>query len=400
MRGTAAPRPKRKSGAIRLVWNALPIDGRGLVAPADRDARYLIAFATNRRLARIPGVLRPAIVWALRLLWCLKATWLVAYASRKFGFPLRVAARCLLDAWFYGMRPKDSFAWRQGRSTLPPLSTQAFWKIALVVGTARQREILADKLATAAVLHRISVVTPKLLSVIPAGTQAPVLPDGIALFVKPSKGRRGINSFAVKRLAAGQYWIDGASHDAAYVSVRLRAAASGNAVLVQPLLTGVPELADLHTPAGSPPTLRIVTVCEKGGLPYVHAAYLLIAVPGESSHHPLRDALRAPIEIKSGRLLAAHWFGAPAERFEWSPWHYAAIAGRSLPGFSAAADAAVSAASAFPGLPLIGWDVILTGDGPVVLEGNVANDLLLIKIGEEGAPDAPQLLPLLRRWTA
>ena len=62
--------------------------------------------------------------------------------------------------------------------------------------------------------------------------------------------------------------------------------------------------------------------------------------------------------------------------------------------------AAVTAARAFPGLPLIGWDVILTSDGPVILEGNSANDLLFLTWMEEGAPDAKPLLPLLRRWSA
>jgi hypothetical protein len=51
-------------------------------------------------------------------------------------------------------------------------------------------------------------------------------------------------------------------------------------------------------------------------------------------------------------------------------------------------------------LPLIGWDVILTSDGPVVLEGNSANDMLVVTWTEEGAPDAAPLLPLLRRWSA
>jgi hypothetical protein len=348
----------------------------------------------------MPRAIRPAVVGALRLLWCLKAVWSVARASRKFGFGPRESLRQYVDACLYGMRPKDSYGWRQSTSALPPLSTQAFWKIALAVGVAEQRSILIDKLATADALQRLSVATPKLLAVIPAGTVEPELPDATDMFVKPNSGRRGINSFSISRLAPDAYWMDGARRDEAYVTARLRAAAANDALLVQHRLTGVPELADLGTSEGAPPVLRMITVCEPGGEPYLHGALLAIRVPGELPSHPLRDLLRVPISIATGCLLAGYWLGAPQMRFDRSPWHQAQIAGRLLPGFQTAAAAVVKAARALPGLPLVGWDVILTSDGPFVLEGNSANDLLFLKWMEEGAPDAPLLLPLFRRWSA
>lgn len=281
---------------------------------------------------------------------------------------------------------------------LPPLSAQAFWKVALVVGDPKQRLILVDKLATAAALKKLSVATPKLLAVIPAGTIAPDLPDADDMFVKPRRGRRGLDSFSVSRLAPEAYWIDGARRDVEYAKTRLQAAAAKDDLLVQQRLIGEPALADLGSSEGAPPVVRIMTACEPGGQPYLHAAWLTIHVPGESGH-ALRDAIRAPIAIATGRALAGYWMGASQERFDRSPWHGAQIAGRSIPRFHEAAAAAVTAARALPGLPLIGWDVILTSEGPVILEGNSANDLVVVMWAEEGAPYSPPLLPLLRRWS-
>lgn len=390
----------RHISGLRRLWRALPIDGRGLLAPADPNVRDLIAFATDHRLSRVPRAIRPSVVWALRLLWCLKAVLSVMGASRRFGFGINDSIRQYIDACLYGLRPKDSYSWRQSMSALPPLSTQAFWKIALAVGVPEQRPILVDKLATAAALAKQFVATPRLLAIVPAGTIAPELPDASDMFVKPRGGRRSLNSFGISRLAPEVYWLDGARRDKAYVTARLRAAAAGDTLLVQQRLTGIPELADLDSSTGAPPVLRIMTACEPGGEPYLHAACLAIGVPGENPSHPLRDALRVPISIATGRLLAGFWLGEPQTRFRLSPWHKAQIRGRTLPGFHAAAVAAVKAARAFPGLPLIGWDVILTRDGPVILEGNSASDLLVVTWMEEGAPDAAPLLALFRRWSA
>ena len=257
-----------------------------------------------------------------------------------------------------------------------PLSNQAFWIIQSAIGDSRQRVRLDDKLATAAAIKPFAVPMPRQLAVIEAGTVAPELPDAVEMFVKPRSGRRGRNAFSIVRLEPGAYRVDGARRDEVYVVARLRNAAADDDLLVQQCLTGVPDIADLGTAEGAPPVLRIVTAREPDGQPFAHSGWMAIRVPGEVPTHPLRDALRAPISMATGSLLPAYWLGAPRMRFERSPWHQAQIAGRVLPGFCAAADAAVTAARAFPGVPIIGWDVILTNDGPVVLEGNSGTDLL------------------------
>lgn len=383
---------------FRRLWHALPIDGRGILAPSEPDARYLIALATNRRLASVPPIIRAIAVWISRMLWCVRAATLAASGSRKFGFSFRETLGQYVDACLYGLHPKDAFAWRRSMSALPPLSTQALWKIAVALAPSGARAVLADKLATAAALQNLPVTMPKLLAVIEAGTVAPSLPDCDRFFVKPRFGRRGRNAFSVTRRGVGTYWMEGALRDAQDVVTKLRTAAAREPLLVQQRVEGIPELADLGSPEGASPVLRIMTACEPGGEPYLHGALLSMPVAGEVSSHPLRSMLRAPVAIADGRLLAGFWLGAPGTRYKWSPWHEAQVEGRLLPGFQAAVSAAINAASAFRDLPFIGWDIILSPSGPVVLEGNCAVNLLVLTWMDEGAPDAKPLLKLMRSW--
>jgi hypothetical protein len=389
---------RQQAGVVRRFWDALPIDGSGFVGPADPDARRLIAIATHRRLRMVPRGLRPVVVAAARLLWCVKAASTVHRAACRFGFGAGESLRQYRDACLFGLRPKDAFAWRRTTALRRPLSTQAFWIIQSTIGDPTQRARLDDKLATAAAIKPFPVQMPRQLAVIAAGTVAPVLPDATRIFVKPRSGRRSQNAFSIVRLDTGAYRVDGARRDEAYVAARLRNAAANDDLLVQQCLSGVSEIADLGTADGAPPVIRIMTAREPDGQPFAHSGWMTIRVPGEASGHPLRDALRMPIAIETGSLLAGYWLGAPRLRFDRSPWHQAPIAGRVLPGFREAADAAVTAAQAFPGVPIIGWDVILTDDGPVVLEGNSGTDLLVVTWAAEGAPDAVPLMQLLLQW--
>lgn len=360
--------------ALRRFWNALPIDGAGFVAPADPDARWLIRYATRLRLRAVPRPLLWLVVLAARLLLCVKAA---GWARRSGGF------RVWADACLYGLLPRDSVMWRGPLGAPPrPMSPGALALAMSAMGNAGQRRLLTDKRATAALLERHGVAVPALLAVIPKGTADPVLPETGDLFVKPQGGSRGRDAFRI-------------SGDRAPFAARLERAAATDALLVQPCLNAAPELADLATD-GVPPVLRLIMARAPGGAAFLHSALFSIRVPGE--RHPLRALLRAPVSVADGRLLAGFWLGEPEARYDRSPWHDAPVAGRVLPDFDAAVSAALAASEAFDGLPSIGWDVVLSDSGPVILEGNAHTDWLYIQRVAEGAPDAPPLLPLLRGW--
>ena len=373
------------NGALRQFWDALPITGAGLIGPADPGVRRLLRDAAFDRIHKAPGALRPVVLLAANLLWCVKAVLLTRRAAKALGFGAREAIRQYADVALLGQLPKDSHLWRHMLGgPRRPLSSNAFAKIQASVGDAAEREVLTDKLATAERLVAAGVPVPVLLAVLPRGAD-PVLPDGRDLFVKPRRGARSRHAFA----ATG----------APDVTRRLRAALAEDELLVQQRIAVAPELADLATD-GVPPVLRLVTVREPGGEPFLHSALFSIRVPGERPQHVMRALLRVPVSVADGRLSPGYWPGAPESRYAESPWHKAPIADRALPGFDQAVRAALAAHGAFGGLAMVGWDVILSDAGPVVIEGNGHTDWLWLTAIAEGAPNAVSLLALHARWAA
>ena len=61
---------------------------------------------------------------------------------------------------------------------------------------------------------------------------------------------------------------------------------------------------------------------------------------------------------------------------------------------------ALQAMVLLPGLPLVNWDLMLTPEGPVILEGNTCGDWILTNLSALQEMDTARLEPLLRRWAA
>jgi hypothetical protein len=385
-------------GALRRFWDALPIDGRGFVPPGDPDARWLIRFTTRRRFAAVPALLLPLVIVPARLIWCVKAAVRMRRGARGLGIGFGESLRMLGDACLYGLHPRGSRLWRGPLGAVPrPLSSFAVSKFMSELGDPEQRRLLVDKQAVASMLEARGIATPRLLAVIPKGASAPELPDAPDMFVKPQSGSHGRDAFRVVRVAPDRWRIGDAIHDRAQLTKRLARTAARDALLVQQCLRSAPELEDLAM-EGMPPFLRIVIAREPGGEPFLHSVLFSIRVPGEAGSDPLRSLMRVAVSLPEGRLLPAYWLGQPDARYEKAPWGDVPIAGRQLPGFDAAVSAALAATEPLDRLPHVGWDVILSDSGPVILEGDTHTDWLLISLAAQGAPDAVPWLPLLRRW--
>ena len=67
--------------------------------------------------------------------------------------------------------------------------------------------------------------------------------------------------------------------------------------------------------------------------------------------------------------------------------------------FDRAVEMVVRAMTLVPGLPLVSWDLIVTGSGPVILEGNTCGDWILTNLSVVQGMETIPLVPLLRRWT-
>ncbi|ATE67039.1 hypothetical protein COO09_05330 [Rhizorhabdus dicambivorans] len=159
----------------------------------------------------------------------------------------------------------------------------------------------------------------------------------------------------------------GSIADAPTLMARLRGIR--HPTIVQPLIRVHPELADIAL--GALPTVRIVSILDEAGRPeVVSATFRCASDPRARVDNMKAGGLIVPVDLTDGRLGLA-CFGYGGHDHDIHPATGAPIAGRTLPGWAEAITLVTGAhCAAFADYALIGWDVALTGQGPVLIEGN------------------------------
>jgi hypothetical protein len=142
------------------------------------------------------------------------------------------------------------------------------------------------------------------------------------------------------------------------------------AVILQPALDNHPAMRGL-TPGGLA-TVRIVTLWWLDGRTEALAAALRMPVGDAIADNFHLGGLGAPVDLETGRLGPAVTKAlAPHARQTHHPTTGRPIEGEVLPDWQAALALAHRAHEAFPvRMPVVGWDVALTGGGPVLIEAN------------------------------
>ena len=139
--------------------------------------------------------------------------------------------------------------------------------------------------------------------------------------------------------------------------------------IVQPKVPIHPELADLALKAL--PTVRIVTIIDEAGEPEVVSATVRFASdPVAEVDNMKAGGLLAAVDLESGALgVACKGYGGGD--YEVHPVTGAPIVGRVLPGWEEAKALARRAhTEAFSEYALIGWDLAMLPEGPLLIEGN------------------------------
>lgn len=189
-----------------------------------------------------------------------------------------------------------------------------------------------------------------------------------AILLKPnfsSKGR-GINGYR----RDGRCWAT-ASRTLSHQDMlgHLREAVGAGAI-VQDWLSPHPALAE-RSP-GALPTLRVMTlVDERGGVEACGAVLRLSAGTGVPVDNFQAGNLAVAIDADGRCGPAYRRQGGAIVVLERHPSTQALITGECVPDFRASCDLAVRAHGALrDGFVVIGWDVGLSADGPVLIEGN------------------------------
>lgn len=206
------------------------------------------------------------------------------------------------------------------------------------------------------------------------GTVTELLHDAGALVFKPVDGQKGKHVHLLREGADGTYALDGR-----HLSEHALAAwlVEQDGMLVQERVEQAPYAAEVFPDAAN--TVRLVTVAGEDEPFVLLAGHRFGTAASAPVDNFAAGGLLAVIDERTGVLgpAAAH----PVARERTVVWHDhhpdtgAAIAGRSVPGFSGLVELLLRFCAAEPHLAYIGWDVVLTERGPVVLEANYGSGL-------------------------
>ncbi|WPB59214.1 sugar-transfer associated ATP-grasp domain-containing protein [Xylophilus sp. GOD-11R] len=220
------------------------------------------------------------------------------------------------------------------------------------------------------------------------------------LFCKQRLGRGARGAAAFRRIAPF-LWRDrqGVERGLDDLVQHLRTLSRKAPLIVQPLLRNHGELADLAEQ--SLVTIRVLTCLDAHHQPVVTHGLLRILSKLEPRWQR-RAEYGVPIGLESGRLgsMTSDRMGDCGIRYAHHPVTGRAVEGRVLQNWPGIQALALEAHRAFAHRILIGWDIAMTDDGPVLLEGNVNLDVTFPQQAYRQAIGRSPLGPLLQHHLA
>jgi hypothetical protein len=242
-----------------------------------------------------------------------------------------------------------------------------------------RRTLLGDKLSVHRLCERSRIPHPPLLGIAQEGYVRLLCNEPAALdqdlFVKltRSKGARGAERL---RRAAPNVYVggDGVEISLAELLNRLAGRSRAGPLMIQPHLANHPEINDL---AGeSLITVRVITCLDEADAPVVTHGMLRVLSKLEPDW-PMKTELGSPVDLETG-ILGLMTGDKGDTRFQWFADHPVTggpVLGRTLPHWPEIRSVALAAHLACPDRLLVGWDIALTPDGAVLLEGNAYPDV-------------------------
>jgi hypothetical protein len=199
---------------------------------------------------------------------------------------------------------------------------------------------------------------------------APAPLPKVDLFVKlvEGKGGRGAERW---RYENGRWRSGRFSHDEAGLMAHLAERSRIGGMLLQPRLVNHPDFADINLGALS--TFRVVTALDEQEQPELIGAVLRMPSRADSPVDNFHaGGIAAPVDPATGRLGAASDMGLkPGTR--WLAVHPVTkgkIEGRIVPFWAESKALVIEAHRRIGDRVVIGWDVAVLEDGPVIVEAN------------------------------
>ncbi len=142
-------------------------------------------------------------------------------------------------------------------------------------------------------------------------------------------------------------------------------------------------------------TYRVVTVLTEGEAHIVYA-FIRIGNGGRFVDNINAGGMAAPINIQSG-IIEYPAFDKDSIYYETHPYTNCAIKGWQLPFWKESVQMVLKAAKVIPQVGYVGWDVAVTENGPLLIEGNPfpGHDILQMP---PHVPDKIGMLPQFKKY--
>ena len=258
--------------------------------------------------------------------------------------------------------------------------------LALAINYRKNRRALVhDKLLFDAMLRGLGYPVPHLQAVIGAvgqqGAFAALRGPGqvraflesdarYPLFIKPAKGQNSLGAVAIDRLdhGAGDIVLLGEDREpVAQFTERLCQQRDGP-LLVQSYIDQHPDLTRMTGPTIG--CIRVISFLERG-TPKILRAFWKIPLGNTVADNLWRGNMIAAVNETTGRIGTVRAGTMPGARtLTHHPLTGASLSGVELPYWPEVRSVCESAAHLMRGMPLIGWDVAISREGPVLIEAN------------------------------
>lgn len=199
------------------------------------------------------------------------------------------------------------------------------------------------------------------------------------IIVKPITGMHGTGVLRIEQ-ANDQYQING--QDISKHELEQRIATLNDALVTE--FVEQHEYANQIWP-GSTNTIRMLTVRD----PDQNKSFIARAVHrfGASSTGPTDNwtggGIAAPVDIETGELNQAVTYSRESgiQRIKYHPETGTQIVGKTIPDWTEIKRAVLKVADVHRQASYVGWDVVLSKNGPLILEGNHAPGITTLQIG-------------------
>ena len=225
-------------------------------------------------------------------------------------------------------------------------------------------------------------------------------PAQYPMFGKPLDGFQSLGSMALVNLDTETGRIT-TSHAVVSVDALVNAidANFNNGYIFQTKLRGHSDLVPAVGTRLS--TARVVTIATEDGPRLFSAAWKIIGGANVADNYWRPGNILAALDLGSGRVLkAVTGHGFEMKDIDRHPSTGAVLQGLALPRYQDVIESAIEGHRTLRNIGIIGWDIGVTDDGPVIVETNIMPDLMLVQAAHRSGAFNDDLAALLARQKA